>query len=111
MRRLLCIIIIYFLIFSFSACGGMSVSDKMYNEISGYVTENMDLFSPTKENEFYDYETTGLSVGGVYYGYYYSSQNEILLPDFYNGNDLEKIQNDLMGVFPYEVSWDATKTS
>ena len=95
MRRLLCIIIICFLIFSFSACGGMSVSDKMYNEISGYVTENMDLFSPTKENEFYDYETTGLSVGGVHYGYYYSSQNEILLPDFYNGSDLEKIQNDL----------------
>ena len=24
---------------------------------------------------------------------------------------IEKIQNDLMGVFPYEVSWDTTKTS
>jgi hypothetical protein len=67
----------------------------MYNEISDYVTENMDSFSPAEENEFYDYKTTGLSIGGVYYGYYYSSKSEWLLPDFYRGNDLEKIQNDM----------------
>ena len=67
----------------------------MYDEISEYVAENMDSFSPTKENEFYDYKEAGLSIGGVYYGYYYSVENENLLPDFYCGNDLEKIQNDI----------------
>ena len=73
----------------------MSISNKMYNEISEYVTKNIDSFSPTKENEFYDYKTTGLSIGGVYYGYYFSAENNILLPDFYCGNDLEKIENDM----------------
>ena len=83
------------ILFSLSACGGISVSNEMYNEISDYVTENMALFSPAKVNEFYDYKTEGLTIGGVYYGYYYSSENEWLLPDFYSGNDLGKIQNDL----------------
>ena len=86
---------ICFLTLSLSACGGMSISNKMYNEISDYVTENMDSFSPSEENEFYDYKANGLSIGGVYYGYYYSAENEWLLPDFYRGNDLEKIQNDM----------------
>lgn len=95
MKRLLCILILCFLSFSLSACSGMSVSNKIYNEISKYVTENMDTLSPTSENEFYDYKATGISVGGVYYGYYYSTENEFLLPDFYCGNDLLKIQNDL----------------
>ena len=69
--------------------------DAKMDEISEYVTENIDSFSPTKENEFYDYTTTGLSIGGVYYGYYFSAENNISLPDFYCGNDLEKIQNDM----------------
>ena len=73
----------------------MSVSNKMYDEISEYVTENMDTFSPKGQIEFYDYETSGLSVGGVYYGYYYSAENELLLPDFYSGNDLEKIRSNM----------------
>ena len=92
MKRLSCMLMICFLALSLAACGGMSISSKMYNEISDYVTDNMDSFSPTEENEFYDYKATGLSIGGVYYGYYYSSENEWLLPDFYGGNDLEKIQ-------------------
>ena len=95
MKKIPCILILCSIIFSVSACGGMSMSSKMYNEISNYVTENAHSFSPAEENEFYDYKTSGLSIGGVYYGYYYSSENELLLPDFYRGNDLEKIQNDL----------------
>ncbi len=95
MKRLLCMLMICFLTFSLSACGAMSISNKMYKEISDYVTGNVDSFSPVEENKFYDYKATGLSIGGVYYGYYYSSENEWLLPDFYSGNDLEKIQNDL----------------
>ena len=95
MKRLFCLVVIFFLIASLTACSGMSASNKMYNEISKYVTDNMNSFNPTEENEFYDYEATGLSIGGVYYGYYYSAENEILLPEFYVGNDFEIIQNDV----------------
>ncbi|MBQ7760944.1 MAG: hypothetical protein IJ400_02700 [Clostridia bacterium] len=99
MKRLLSICalicVLCCVILSLVACSGMSVSNKMYNEISEYVTDNMDTFSTTEKNKFYDYKTTGLSVGGVYYGYYYSLENELLLPDFYLGNDLEQIQNDM----------------
>ena len=95
MKKLLCVVTLCSLVISLSACSGMSVSNKMYNEISDYVTGNMDLLSPTEEIEFYDYKTTGLSIGGVYYGYYFSGENETLLPDFYGGNDLEKIQKDM----------------
>ena len=95
MKRLLCLLILFSLIFSLSACEGMSVSNKMYNEISKHVTDNMNSFNPTEENEFYNYEATGLSIGGVYYGYYFSAENEIVLPDFYCGNDLGIISNDM----------------
>ena len=88
-------LIICFLTFSLSSCGGMSVSNKMYIEISDYVTENMDSFSPTEENEFHDYKATGLSIGGVYYGYYYTLNNEIAVPDYYSGENLgEKFEAD-----------------
>ena len=95
MKRLFYLLVLFSFILSLSACSGMSVSNKMFKEISEYVTENMDTFSPKEENEFYNYNTTGLSIGGVYYGYYYSSENELLLPDFYGGNDLGKINNDM----------------
>lgn len=95
MKKAVFLSVLSVFILSLSACGGMSTSNKMYNEISNYVTENLDTFSPTEENVFYDYKTTGLSIGGVYYGYYYSSKSEWLLPDFYGGNDLEIIQNDM----------------
>lgn len=95
MKRLFYLLVLFSFILSLSACSGMSVSNNMFKEISEYVTENMDTFSPKEENEFCNYNTTGLSIGGVYYGYYYSSENELLLPDFYGGNDLEKIKNDM----------------
>lgn len=95
MKRILRLLIICSIVLCLSACGGTSVSSKMFNEISKYVTENSDTLSPTSEIEFYDYKATGLSIGGVYYGYYYSTENEYLLPDFYCGDDLEEIQNDL----------------
>ena len=95
MKRLFCILLVVSLVVSLSACAGMSVSNKMYNKISKYVTDNMNSLNPTEENEFYDYKATGLSIGGVYYGFYYSAKNEILLPDFYCGNDIEKIKYDV----------------
>ena len=95
MKKIILFLLVITILLSITACSGMSISNKMYNEISEYVTKNIDSFSPTKENEFYDYKTTGLNIGGVYYGYYFSAENNILLPDFYCGNDLEKIENDM----------------
>ncbi len=88
MKKILSFSFLLLLIFSLTACEGMSVSTKRYNEISGYVLENIDTLSPKKELEFFDYETTGLSIGGVYYGYYYTANNDIELPDFYSGGNL-----------------------
>ena len=88
MKRLLSILILVLLMFSFTACEGMSVSTKRYDEISGYVLENINTLSPEKEIEFFDYEATGLSIGGVYYGYYYTANNDIKVPDFYSGGNL-----------------------
>ncbi len=88
MKRLLSILNLVLLMFSFTACEGMSVSTKKYDEISGYVLENINTLSPEKEIEFFDYEATGLSIGGVYYGYYYTANNDIEVPDFYSGGNL-----------------------
>ena len=88
MKRLVSVLILVLLMFSFTACEGMSVSSKRYDEISNYVLENIDTLSPEKEIEFFDYEATGLSVGGVYYGYYYTANNDIEVPDFYEGGNL-----------------------
>lgn len=95
MKKLYTVIILCVLILSLSACSGMAISSEMYNEISDYVTQNIDDFSPEKETEFYDYKATGLSTGGVNYGYYYSDKNEFLIPDFYSGNDLSAMQTDM----------------
>ena len=88
MKKILSFSFLLLLIFSLTAWEGMSVSTKRYNEISGYVLENIDTLSPKKELEFFDYETTGLSIGGVYYGYYYTANNDIEVPDFYSGGNL-----------------------
>ena len=88
MKKILSFSFLLLLIFSLSACEGMSVSTKRYDEISGYVLENINTLSPKKELEFFDYETTGLSIGGVYYGYYYTANNDIEVPDFYSGGNL-----------------------
>ena len=88
MKKILSFSFLLLLIFSLTACEGLSVSTKRYNEISGYVLENIDTLSPKKELEFFDYETTGLSIGGVYYGYYYTANKDIEVPDFYSGGNL-----------------------
>ena len=88
MKKLFLILICGVIIFSLTACEGMDVSNKKYDEISSYVLENIDTISPEKEIEFFDYATTGLSIGGVYYGYYYTASNRIAVPDFYVGDNL-----------------------
>ena len=88
MKRFISFLILVLLLFTFTACEGMSVSTKRYDEISNYVLENIDTLSPEKEIEFFDYEATGLSIGGVYYGYYYTANNDIEVPDVYSGGNL-----------------------
>ncbi len=88
MKRIVSVLILVLLMFSFTACEGMSVSTKRYDEISNYVLENIDTITTEKEIEFFDYEATGLSIGGVYYGYYYTANNDIEVPDFYAGGNL-----------------------
>ena len=94
MKRLALICVLVLSMFSFTACEGTSVTAKRYDEISNYVLENIDTLLPEKETEFFDYDSKGLSIGATYYGYYYTVNNEILLPDFYSGNDIDKIKND-----------------
>jgi len=93
MKKTLVFLISILSIFILTACNINTISEKRYNEISSYVLDNIDTLSSEKEKEFFDYETDGISVGGVYYGYYYTANDEIVLPDFYNGNDIEQIKN------------------
>ena len=95
MRKLFSILICVIVITSLTACECQYVSNKKYDGISNYVLDNIDAFSTEKEIEFFDYETTGLGIGGVYYGYYYTLNNEIAVPDFYSGGNLgEKYEAD-----------------
>ena len=83
------------LILSLVSCKGWAISNERYEEISSYVLENIDTLSSEKEIEFFDYDTTGLSVGGVYYGYYWTVNNEIAVPDYYTDDNLgEKYEAD-----------------
>lgn len=95
MKKLFSVLIFVIVIISLTACEGMSVSDEKYDEISNYVLENIDNLSSEKQIEFFAYETTGLSTGGVDYGYYYTLNNEIAVPDYYSGGNLgEKYEDD-----------------
>lgn len=88
-------IVCFMLIFIMIACEGTSISEKRYGKISNYVLENIETLSSDKEIEFFDFETTGLCVGGVYYGYYYTEDNEIAVPDYYSGSDLgDRFEDD-----------------
>ncbi len=93
MKKALSILVLFIFLFSLTSCIGTPTSNKKYKEIENYVLENIDTLSPDNEIEFFDYEASGLSIDGIYYGYYYSENNEILLPDFYRGNDLDIIKD------------------
>ena len=95
MKKFISALVCVLIIFSLTACEGMSISVKRYNEISDFVLENKESLLPEKDIEFFDYETTGLCIGGVYYGYYYTINNEVTVPDYYSGGNLgEKHESD-----------------
>ena len=70
MKKVLLILTFVLLVTFTTACGGMSISEKQYNKISNYVLENENTIVHKDSIEFFDYDTVGLCVGGVYYGYY-----------------------------------------
>lgn len=95
MKRIISVFALILLLLSFTACQGMYVSGKKYDEISSYVLENVDTITPEKEIEFFNYEASGLSIGATYYGYYYTVNNDVRVPDFYLGGNLgEKYEAD-----------------
>ena len=67
MKRFSLFLIFVLVISCFTACMKTSISTQGYNEISNYILENKDSIITEKELEFFDYEATGLTVGGVYY--------------------------------------------
>lgn len=76
----------------FVGCQGMSISEEHYNEIKEYVEIHADEMTIAGDAEFFTHKASGLSVGGVYYGYYYSENNEILIPDYYFGDSIGKAE-------------------
>lgn len=85
----MCVILLLILVGS----GGMS--NKKYSIVSEYVTDNYENSSVKNDTEFFEYESTGLCVGGIDYGYYFSADNEVLVPDYYSGGALgEKYSDD-----------------
>ena len=76
----------------FVGCKGMSISADHYNEIKGYVETYADEITIDGDAVFFTYKASGLSVGGVNYGYYYSKNNEILIPDYYSGGSIGKAE-------------------
>ena len=67
---------------------GCGISRDRFEEVSAYVLANMETLSAITETTFFTYETSGISVGGVYYGYYYTEENRAMVPDFYAGGNL-----------------------
>ena len=93
MKRLVAVLVCILLILSLTACVSSSgYSEEKYKEISEIYLINYAYRSPEKTLEFFEYETEGLSVGSIYYGCYYSADNEVTVPDFYMSDNLgEKI--------------------
>ncbi len=99
MRKLLCFLLCLIATVALSGCDGASYSAGKYDEIKEYVEENADNTAVTGDTEFFTYKTNGLSIGGVYYGYYYSENNEVLVPDFYSGSGPGKAETKDGGTY------------
>ena len=95
MKRFAVIAVCILVLISLAACvnsGGYS--EEKYQEISANYAENSAYFS-SEDDSFVVYEAKGAFDGSTYYGYYYSSNNEILIPDFYMADNLgEKSEAD-----------------
>lgn len=97
MKRIISALLVALLLFSFSSCGSNTVSDKKYEQIKAHVLENIDTLTPESNvsTKFFDYKVSGILLGTVAYGYYYTMSNEIIVPDFYNvESDAEPYEAD-----------------
>lgn len=56
--------------------------------IQNYLLYNERNPSERRRTELVDYKATGLSIGGVYHGYYDTANNDIVVFDFYSGGNL-----------------------
>ena len=88
MRKRLFLIPCLLIFIFFVGCNGMTISTARYNEIKEYVETHANKIVVSGDVEFFTYKTTGLSIGGVYYGYYYSESNDVLIPDYYSGDNI-----------------------
>ncbi len=77
----------------------MSVSNRKYKEIKKYVEDNMDTITVDKNVAFFTYETTGLSIAGVCYGYYFSENNDVLIPDYYTDDNMGEKKAEENGTY------------
>ncbi len=86
MKKIIIVLMVVLLIvFTVYSCS--DISRIKFIQISNHVLKNMDDYLPEQEVEFFDYSANGISIGATYYGYYYTANDEIMLPDFYCGND------------------------
>ena len=89
MKRITAVLLVALLLFSFASCGANTVSDKKYEQIKAHVLENIENLTPESNVsvKFFDYKVSGILFGTVAYGYYYTMDNEVIVPDFYAVDD------------------------
>lgn len=89
MKRIIAVLLVALLLFSFVSCGANTVSDKKYEQIKAHVLENIENLTPESNVsvKFFDYKVSGILFGTVAYGYYYTMDNEVVVPDFYVVDD------------------------
>ncbi len=94
-KRFAVIAVCILVLISLAACGNAGwYSAQKYKEISANYVEDSAYFS-SEDDSFVVYEAQGMLDGSIYYGYYYSANNEILVPDFYLSDNLgEKLEAD-----------------
>ena len=99
MKKVTVLLLALLAVGALTACRGMRVSQQTYREIADYVLQNIDALCPEEEIAFFRYESTGLLTGGVDYGYYYTQNDEIAVPDFYWDGDLGEQRGADGGVY------------
>lgn len=80
------------LILTLCSCGADSANQ--FEEISSYVNKHYNNILPANNIEFFEYSSKGIGISSIYYGYYYSADDNPHFADFYCGNDYNIISDD-----------------
>ncbi len=86
MTRLLTLLATLALALTLTACKAEQPTSR-FDKIAKYVKTNTELLAPEGGVEFFEF-----SEDGLYFGYYYTENNDVLLPDFYTGDHREAMQ-------------------